>query len=121
MANKLIEKIYEILEKADLKEICDVAFEVNAHCVCVYKGSDDYFDTHMMQWYPGDDPEFEVDGYEDYKQQIIESLVDLICSEIELDKSEIQSFVEENLDDLCDYVLDEYDFEDKAIDEYEEY
>lgn len=125
---RIIERFLEELDNgfdiATLEtEICNEAFDNNAECECVYGGSYDYFDTHMMQWYPGDGAEYEVNGYNDYINEIVDNLSTFIADRYGVvADDELKADVKKNLTDIFqDCVLSDDDFEDKAIEEYENY
>lgn len=104
----------------DEKEICNDAFNENAMCECTYRGSGDYFDTRMGQWYPGDAPEYEVTGYKDYMDTIIQTVADAFASYYDVPMSnDIINFIRENITDIFqDALLDEDAFEEKAIENF---
>ena len=126
---KLFDKFMEEIEKflADTglneHEICNDAFNENALCECTYEGSDDYFDTSMGQWYPGDAPEFDVSGYNAYLSTIVQTVADAFADYYCVFKSaELINLVYENIDEIFqDALLDEDAFEEKAIERYERY
>lgn len=122
---RIIERFLDELDNGlnieDLeKEICNEAFDNNAQCECVYAGSDDYFDTSMGQWYPGDGAEYEVEGYNDYINEIVDTLAIFIADRYGVvADDELKANVKANLTDIFqNCVLNDSDFEDKAIEEY---
>ena len=120
--NKFLEEIEDFMMATGLNEheICNDAFNENALCECIYEGSDDYFDTNMGQWYPGDAPEYEVTGYNAYLSTIVQTVADAFADYYCVYKSaELVDMIYENISDIFqDALLDEDAFEEKAIDNY---
>ena len=120
--NKFLEEIEDFMMATGLNEheICNDAFNENALCECTYEGSDDYYDTNMGQWYPGDAPEYEVTGYNAYLSTIVQTVADAFADYYCVYKSaELVDMIYENISDIFqDALLDEDAFEEKAIDNY---
>ena len=120
--DKFMEEYEEFVKATGLDEkaICNDAFENNADCECTYEGSDDYFDTRMMQWYPGDGPEFEVTGFDNYINEIVNAIAEAFTAYYNVPTSdELIALIRENLCDIFqDELLDECGFEERAIDKH---
>lgn len=100
--------------------IVNSAFEDNQSCTCTYEGTNDYFSTSQMQWYPGDEPEYEVDGYDDYINSIVDIVVSDYVMEYKVDRDDaLIKDIHDNLDIILDCnVLSESEFEEKAIEQF---
>lgn len=106
-----------------VRTITKECFSECADCVMTYEGSDDYYDASYGNWLPGDAPEFEVYGYESYIKAIVDELSFAIARFYGIEQTkELELAVEQNLSDLTDgEVLDTDDFEEEAIENYDNY
>lgn len=103
-------------------EICEESFYNNAECYCLYDGSDDCYDSGAEQWYPGDDAEYEVSGYDEYLDEVADGIADLICGYYGVDLSnELVKDIRDNISSLTGEidVLDFDAFREKAIEHFE--
>lgn len=123
----IVEKLLNDFDEMDklfpedyVTSIINDAFDNNANCRCTYEGSSHYFSMSQMQWYPGDEPEYEVDGYDDYVDEILDVVISDICMEYNIERTDdVVTLIKDNLNILTnDKILDESDFEEKAIEKY---
>lgn len=98
-------------------------FSEFAECVMTYEGSDAYYDANYGNWLPGDAPEFEVYGYESYIEAVVDELSFAIARFYGIEQTkELELAVEKNLSDLTDgEILNAKDFEEEAIENYDNY
>lgn len=118
---QFVENAETIIDYDELTDVVNDAFTNNYKCKCTYGGSDDYFDKGMMQWYPGDPPEYEIDGYEDYVDEVVDYLASVFKLHFKYDiiDVEVKKFIETNINDLTDnMLLDIEDFEEKAVEDF---
>lgn len=121
--DKFMEEIEDFMKATGLNEceICNDAFDEHAMCECVHEGSEDYFDTSMEQWYPGDSAEYKVTGYNTYLSTIVQTVADAFADHYGVYKStELVGLMYENINEIFqNALLDEDAFEEKAIERYE--
>jgi len=121
MRNYNLNEIYNLVleNEIDVESICEQAFMDTFECICVRKGTDNYFDTYQMQWYPGDPDEYEVDGYDDYIEQVVDNIIDGIHGGLGLPiQNGLREFVKSNLSYICDgYLLDDDDYYTAAMEQ----
>lgn len=107
-----------IVSTINMKDICEWAFENTAECVCVYDGCEATWES------PAEDAEYEVSGYDEYIECIVTDVAEDIAYYYGVESNnELKQFVAENLMDIDidGYIFSETQFENEAIENYEEY